>query len=91
MKTILSMPYPDGEPITTPTSVCSSDDGIGCFYQVNDPSRIGAINTKSQNPPYKSYYILRCSRGMRKREIYQIAEDQKSDDCLKATRFTELS
>lgn len=87
------MPFADADSTAEDRSpeVCSSDNDVGCFYQVNDPSRNGVINTKRQGRPYRTYYRLKCSRWRKFNEIYQMAEDQSCKECEEAMDLTALS
>lgn len=73
------------------SKVCQSPNDIACFYQVNDPRRNGAINTKIQSEPYQTYYQLRCSRAAKFDSLYTLAENQSSDECKNAINFSDLS
>lgn len=70
--------------------ICQNPDDIACFFLVNDPRHIGVINTKIQTEPYETYYNLRCSRAHKFDTIYTLAENQLSDECLRAINFTDL-
>lgn len=71
--------------------ICPSPNDIACFYQVNDPRRNGAINTKIQSEPYATYYQLRCSRAQKFDSLYTLAENQMSNECKNAIDFSDLS
>lgn len=71
--------------------ICQNPNDIACFFQVNDPRRNGAINTKIQSEPYETYYQLRCSRAQKFDSLYTLAEDQMSDECKNAIDFSDLS
>lgn len=98
---VIAVPIPD---VTSPTSgyinngeakqqskLCQNPDDIACFYQVNDPRRNGAINTKVQSEPYETYYRLKCSRAQKFDSLYTPARDQTSDECKNAINFSDLS
>lgn len=92
----LTIPTPDedskvGDKPTEEKPPCTSDEGVGCFYQINDHSRSGAINTKKQGKPYRTYAVLKCSRGHKFDAIYTLAENQTSKECEDAIDLTALS
>lgn len=70
--------------------ICKNPNDIACFFQVNDPRRNGAINTKIQSDTYETYYRLKCSRGQKFDSLYTLAADQTSAKCKDAIDFSEL-
>lgn len=99
----VSVPVPDapspssggvnnGENIQPLPQLCQNPNDTACFFQVNDPRKNGAINTKIQSEPYETYYWLRCSRVQNKLDLlYTLAENQTSNECKNAIDFTDLS
>lgn len=87
----VNLPTDGGDSNRTDNQVCRNPDDVACFFQVNDPRRNGAINTKVQSEPYETYYQLRCSRAQKFDSLYTLAEDQTSDSCRDAINFSDLS